>query len=87
MKTCYSFEGFAKGANVDGYHVRLSYAGGAWFHRLELRKLTNKIVDNSAGRVLTFRRKPSETDPLDMVSDDSSSTKLLVVVICLLWQL
>ncbi|KAI4721056.1 hypothetical protein E4T48_02728 [Aureobasidium sp. EXF-10727] len=47
---------------------------GAIFDKLELRKLTAKIVDDSAGAMLSSRRKPAEDSPPEMVTDDGSST-------------
>ncbi|KAH0381611.1 hypothetical protein KCU92_g6939, partial [Aureobasidium melanogenum] len=47
---------------------------GVIFDKLELRKLTNKIVDEPARAMLPLKRKPAEESPPEMVTDDSSST-------------
>lgn len=46
---------------------------GVIFDKLELRKLTNKIVAEPAGAVLSSRRKIVEEDPPEMVTDAGTS--------------
>jgi len=46
---------------------------GIIFDKLELRKLTNKIVTEPAGAVLSSRRKTVEDDPPEMVTDAGTS--------------
>jgi hypothetical protein len=46
---------------------------GVIFDKLEMRKLTSKIIAEPAGAVLSSRRKPVADTPPEMVTDDGNS--------------